>query len=181
MDGFPSRTMYETADVSLKTAHLPVSQYREANVSAHHFAGSLQSGRFAIKRSVILAVQPSPPRSRVRPDACLQRAPHRFLDAPGRPRLANMLEHHCRRPQEGDRIGHALAGDVRSAAVDRLEQRITQADVRAGNDAQAADQTGAQDRSSRRRTGFPSPARHSRSGREPSRGRRDRWASREIR
>jgi hypothetical protein len=34
-----------------------------------------------------------------------------------------MVEHHRRRPDLADRIGDALAGDVRRRAVHRLEQR----------------------------------------------------------
>src|SRR3712207_8702128 len=37
--------------------------------------------------------------------------------------LAEMLEHHCARPDLPDRIGNTLAGNVRRGAVNGLEER----------------------------------------------------------
>src|SRR5512133_2501572 len=65
---------------------------------------------------------------------------HRLLD---RQRLffeaERVLEHHGRRHDGGDGIGHALAGDVRRRAVDRLvEAVLARAERRRGQHADAA-------------------------------------------
>ena len=65
----------------------------------------------------------------------------RAHDRGGGVRLAEMLEHHRRRPDLADRVGDALAGDVGRRAVDRLEQRRDRAigvDVAARRDADRA-------------------------------------------
>ncbi len=125
--------------------------------------------RFAINCSVIVAVLPSPPRSRVRPTPAASVSPHRLLDAPGGVALADVLQHHRRRTQQRDRVGQPFAGDVRGAAVDRLEdgvalRRCSRRAPRRGR--RPGRRTG---RSSRRRTGSPSPARRSASGPAPDR------------
>ena len=56
--------------------------------------------------------------------------------------FAEMGEHHAGREDQGDGIGQALAGQVGSAAVDRLEHGIAGADIRARDHAQTAHQAG---------------------------------------
>ena len=52
-----------------------------------------------------------------------------------------MIEHHGARQDQGRRIGHALPRDVRSTAVDRLEDGRIGADVGAWGQSQAAHQS----------------------------------------
>src|SRR5262245_19264601 len=58
------------------------------------------------------------------PPAVLQRPPNRLLDPAGRAALADVFEEQRRRARDRDRVGHALARDVRGAAVDRLEHGV---------------------------------------------------------
>ena len=81
--------------------------------------------RLRINCSVIVAVVPSPPRSRVRPTRAASVRSTDLLDALRRLPLADVLQHHRRRTQQRDRVGQPLAGDVRGAAVDRLEDRVS--------------------------------------------------------
>src|SRR5262245_39293244 len=55
--------------------------------------------------------------------------------------VAQMIRHHCPRPDGADWIGHALARDVRGRPVNRLEHRRVSplgVDVRSRSDAEAA-------------------------------------------
>src|ERR1019366_1492208 len=72
-------------------------------------------------------------------DARLQSVAYRLLNALGTDALADVFEHHRRGTQQGDRVGHPLAGDIRGTAVNRFEDGVALADVRAGHDTQAAD------------------------------------------
>ena len=94
--------------------------------------------------SVKSSVRAVPPRSR-RPDgAGRQHARQAAEGAVGGGLLAEVPQHHDRREQQRGRIRDALAGDVGRAAVDGLEHRHAGAEVRAGHDAEPADQPGAQ-------------------------------------
>src|SRR5690606_11945596 len=67
-----------------------------------------------------------------------------FAQAGGGIVLAEVVEHLRGAQQQRAGVGHALAGDVRGRAVDRLEDRRVGADVGARGQAEAADQAGAQ-------------------------------------
>jgi hypothetical protein len=66
------------------------------------------------------------------------------LDAGSGGVLVEMVEHHHGALDEGRGVGDALACDVRGRAVDRLEDGVLGADVGPGDDAEAADQAGAE-------------------------------------
>ena len=56
----------------------------------------------------------------------------------------HVIEHHHAGHDAGQRVGDAFAGDVGGGAVDGFEDGGVVADVGAGDDAQAADEAGAQ-------------------------------------
>ena len=61
--------------------------------------------------------------------------------------IAQVIEHHGRRPDGGDGVGDPLPGDVGRGAVHRLKERgiaPLRVDVAAGRDAQAALQRASQ-------------------------------------
>ncbi len=60
--------------------------------------------------------------------------------------FVQVIEHHHGGHEQGERVGHVLAGDVRGAAVDRFEDRIVFADVRTGHHAKARRQGPPRDR-----------------------------------
>ena len=55
------------------------------------------------------------------------------------PRIGDVVQHHHGRHQQREWVGNPLSGDVGRRSMHRLENRIFVADVRAWNDAQAAE------------------------------------------
>lgn len=55
----------------------------------------------------------------------------------------HVAQHHHRGQQQGGGVGQVLAGNIRSGAVHRLEERSVQTHVAGGRQAEAANQTGA--------------------------------------
>ncbi len=123
------------SDYSISTrraASLPRSRARRQAWIARHTASANSRGRRGAAQI---------------PGARLARLEHRAEaghDAVGCGALVDVPEHQHRRQQQRGRVREPLAGDVRRAAVHRLEHADVAAEIGRADHAEAADQPGAQ-------------------------------------
>ena len=86
-------------------------------------AQSLRPSRISMTAAVTWSVVAVPPRSREEVTAGRGIPLDRLHQTACRALLAEMVQHHHRRPERAERIGDTLAHDVEGRAVDRFEHR----------------------------------------------------------